>query len=78
MAQAPTFSELKDRLHEKYECDLRTFANGTNYFERQIDGQVLTYPVDNYQDNDRVALWVVKSICRRLKVDLSEFHLKMD
>jgi hypothetical protein len=76
-AQAPTFAELRDRLKAEFNTDLKTDHDGVQYFERNIDSQILTYPITDYDVGDRVALWVVRSICRRLNVHPNAFGMNL-
>lgn len=78
MAKAPTFRELRDRLQKEFDCEIRNDPNGCEYIERHLNGKVLTYPLAYEDLDDRIGLWVVKSICRRLKIESSNFGLTLE
>lgn len=87
MVQAPVFHEFKGRLIKEYGCEYKTLSglkNGDDesvpitYFERKVDGKILTYPVDISDESDRIGNWVVKSILKQMKIPLKDFGLSMD
>jgi len=84
LAQCPTFKELKDILEKKYGCQYKKGNAIKNnkpcaifYFERVIDGSVMQCSIDSYDDEERIVFPVIRSVCRRLKINPSIFGLTL-
>jgi hypothetical protein len=81
-AQCPTFRELKNTLEKEFGCKFKQKNLVKNrdpyticYFERIIEGNIIQCSVDSYDDEERIAFPVIRSICRRLKIDPARFGL---
>lgn len=84
LVQVPTFAEFKKRLADEFGCEFKSETvqsrnNGTffvaPYFERIVHGKQLTYSVSIENEDDRVTLHLIRSVCRRLEMDMSAFGL---
>jgi hypothetical protein len=83
-AQCPTFSEFKDSLEKEFGCQFKQkniLKNGEPfiilYFERMLDESVIQCSIDSYNEEDRIAFPVIRSVCRRLKIDPVYFGLTL-
>lgn len=88
-AQLPTFAELKSILISEYGCEPKEItvhlddvndSYSVPYFERKMGGGgildcAIVFPED---ESERVALSHLRSICVRLEIPLSRFHLNPD
>jgi hypothetical protein len=86
MVQAPVFSEFKNRLKKEFDTDYKTqdgMHNGAGehipikYFERTFEGKTYSYVIDFPDENERIANWTIKSICKKLRIPLKPFGLEM-
>jgi len=80
--QCPTFREFKNTLEKEFGCKFKQkniIKNGDPYtvcyFERIVDGDTIQCSVDSYDDEERIVFQVIRSICRRLKIDPAYFGL---
>lgn len=83
-AQCPTFREFKNILEKEFGCQFKQknmLKNGEPYtilyFERSFDGSIIQCSIDSYNDEDRIAFPVIRSVCRRLKIDPAYFGLTL-
>ncbi len=76
----PSFGDLRQRLLDEFGCtyDRVGTINGADTWclARVVDGENRRYGV-MYQDHERLAPSVVRSICARLKVDPKAFGLTL-
>ena len=76
----PTFGAFRQRLVEEFGCEYHEVAtinsDRVNRLRRTVDGDVRDYGV-TYGDDERVTPTVLRSICRRLDVDVKEFGLNL-
>ncbi len=87
-SQRPTFPELRSILEDEYGCEFKTYFNIINelnvsypvtYFEREMAEETLTYVVVFPEDEDeRIELSFLRSICARLRIDPGRFGLTLD
>jgi hypothetical protein len=84
LTQCPTFSEFKYTLQKEFGCQFKQKKILKNeephtifYFERIFDGNVIQCSIDSYDDEDRIVLPVIRSICKRLKIDPAHFGLTL-
>jgi hypothetical protein len=87
-AQCPTLAEFKRILEQDFDA---RFLEGPEfnsndgpcritYFERTVDGEVIQYSVyfeDGNNDDLRIDLHLVRSICTRLKINPARFGLNL-
>jgi hypothetical protein len=82
-----TVAEFRNRLIQEYNCQLKTTAAkdketgqdfNAPYMERTIDGEVLQCSFFFEDDNERPLWSVVRSICRRLRIDPSSFGITLE
>ena len=85
-AAAPTLGELKSRLKKEFDCEFKSetkVKSGESgeqfiitFFERSINGETLQCVIDlsDFENDDAIVnLPIVKSICRRLRIDAKNF-----
>lgn len=87
-SQRPTFAELRSVLEDEYGCEFKTHFNILNelqvsypvrYFKREMAEETLTCVVIFPEDEDeRIELSFLRSICVRLRVDPGRFGLTLD
>ena len=75
----PTFAEFRIRLEKEFDCkfniDREPFP--ISYFERIVNGKKITCVVDLNSDSEPVTPTVIRSVCTRLKINLTEFNLHL-
>jgi len=86
MIKWPTFAEFRQRLEAEFNCKYRELPvrlaiNGgvpepIRYFEREVEGEKLRYSVW-YPDDERIGPFVIRPICRKLKIDPKAFGLTL-
>lgn len=67
------FEEFRTRLNSKFQCTLESL-DGIQYLERNIDGTPIQCVVD-LGDDEIMLPSVIRSICRRLKIDPRELDI---
>jgi len=87
-APLPTFAEFRRILIQEFGCEFKQefqIINEVNdsypvtFFERDMDGEVLTYVVVFPDDeNERISLTLLRSILERLRIDPRRFGLELD
>jgi hypothetical protein len=88
MTTWPTFGELKQRLAKEFGCTFKELSAATltmngglpgpiTYFEREVEGEKLRYSMITYADDERIAPFVIRPLCRRLKIDPKAFGLTL-
>jgi hypothetical protein len=77
-----TVAELRGRLITEFGCEWKSTTyedvvtggrETVYYFERVVDGRVLTYTIHFHTEKERPLWPVIRSICSRLKIDPSAF-----
>lgn len=83
-AQCPTFREFKGALEKEFACKFKQKNIRKNgdpfticYFERTIDGNIVRCSIDCYDDEVRIGFAVIRSVCKRLKIDPAHFGLTL-
>jgi len=85
--QSPTLAEFRKKLETDFKCEFTTekriIDDGAATLEiphikRVVDGETLTYVFRITDDQERIALSVVASICRRLRIHPGAFGLTLD
>ena len=49
----------------------------TTFFEREVNGETLRSPIHIEDDSERMTWTVIRSTCRRLKIDDTVFGLTL-
>ena len=79
--QWPTFGDFRQRLIDEFDCDYDTIGtiNGTaiGCLRRTIDGEDRRYGV-TFDDHDRLAPTVIRSICHRLSINVKHFGFTLE
>jgi hypothetical protein len=83
---ALTFKEFRAKLEKEYDCTFKAspspiIVNNVtctiSYVERPVNGKILQYSINDFVDEDMVAPSVIRSVCRRLKIDTADFGLDL-
>lgn len=84
LIQWPTFKEFKATLEKEFDCQFKTkkmLRNGDPYFlcyfERNFNNEIIQCSIDSYNDDERISIEVIRSVCRRLKIDPARFGLTL-
>ena len=77
----PSFDELHIRLENEFNCAFKIISGGpfpVTYFERIHNGKKFQCPVSFKNGSERLTPTVLRYICRRLKINPSQFGLHLD
>lgn len=81
----PTFGGFREALEQEFDCSFKQIVipNVNNesfpidYFERTVEGKKYLCVVSIENDNEVVTPSVLRSVCKRLKIDPAEFGLHL-
>lgn len=82
---APLISEFKRVLEQEYGCEFKhdkfelgdSFVFDYHYIEREVGGERLVYPIDDYRDDMRVHGLLLLSICKYLRLDCTRWGVTL-
>jgi hypothetical protein len=82
----PAFADFKARLESEFGCSFKIgedLCDGDGdsqpitYFEREVEGKRVQCVVSVADEQDPVATFLIRDVCKRLKIDPKEFGLDL-
>jgi hypothetical protein len=82
---APHISEFKQVLEQEFGCEFKRetleLGEGSSwefvFIERDMAGEILVYPFDDYKDDMHVHGLLLLSICKYLRLDCSRWGITL-